>query len=55
MRDFVALNTLADTVPILMPVGTGSWRHNRVALVGRDWHQISAWLATDLQEYMELA
>ncbi len=24
----------AGTVPILMPVGTGSWRHNRVAGVG---------------------
>ncbi len=25
------VNTLSGTVLILMPVGTGSWRHNRVA------------------------
>ena len=28
------MNTRGGTVPILMPVGTGSWRHNRVAGVG---------------------
>ena len=31
------VNTLSGTVPILMPVGTGSWRHNRAPAACWRW------------------